>query len=89
MYPRAFLRSTNQDRYDDSCLANFCFLSTSDNNMISNSPPSLYRSAMPNSSINEILEHAICPASLFSDDFRVFVDERAELLAAEANRLVQ
>ena len=44
---------------------------------------------MPNSFINEILEHAICPASLFSDDFRVFVDERSELLAAEANRLVQ
>ncbi|MEG3865221.1 DUF262 domain-containing protein [Microcoleus sp. T2B6] len=89
MYPRAFLRSANQDSYDDSCLANFCFLSTSDNNMISNSPPSLYRSVMPSLSMNEILEHAISPVSLFDDDFRVFVDERAELLAAEANRLVQ
>jgi len=89
MYPRAFLRSTNQDSYDDSCLANFCFLSTSDNNMISNSSPNLYKSVMPNLSIDEILEHAICPASLFSNDFRIFVDERSERLAAEANRLVQ
>jgi hypothetical protein len=44
---------------------------------------------MPSLSINEILEHAICPVSLFNDDFRVFVDKRSELLAAEANRLIQ
>jgi hypothetical protein len=89
MYPRAFLRSSHQDSYDDSCLANFCFLSTGDNNMISSSPPSIYRSEMPSLSINEILEHSICPVSLFSNDFKFFIDERSALLAAEANRLVQ
>lgn len=41
VYPRAFLRNSEQDTYDDSCLANFCFLSTSDNNMIGDSPPSI------------------------------------------------
>ena len=89
VYPRAFLRNSSQDAYDDSCLANFCFLSTSDNNMIGESPPSIYKSIMPDTNINEILEHAICPSSLFNDDFKVFVDERSKLLAVEANRLIQ
>lgn len=89
VYPRAFLRNSNQNIYDDSCLANFCFLSTSDNNMIGDSAPSGYRTAMPDLYISEILEHAICPPSMFDDNFEIFINERSELLAAEANRLSQ
>lgn len=89
LYPRAFLRDSKQNTYDDSCLANFCFLSTSDNNIISDNPPSIYKSNLPQENIDEILEHAICPPSLFNDDYKVFIEERAKLLAAEANRLIQ
>jgi hypothetical protein len=89
MYPRAFLRNSGQTTYDDSCLANFCFLSTSDNNTISDGSPSIYKSIMPTLYISEILDHAICPMSIFNDDFKVFIDERSELLAAEANRLIR
>lgn len=89
IYPRAFLRRSSQDDYDDSCLANFCFLSTSDNNIIGGKAPSIYQSEMPSLSVDTILEHSLCPTSIFSDDYQTFISERSELLAGEANRLVQ
>lgn len=88
IYPRAFLRESNQNEYEDSCLANFCFLSTSDNNAIGGSAPSIYRAEMPSLTINQILEHALCPSSLFGNHYKTFIDERSEILAAEANRLL-
>ncbi len=87
LYPRAFLRSTSQSIYDESCLANFCFLSRSDNNALGGSAPSVYREKM-NSDVNAVLERALCPNSLFDDNFQEFIDQRASLLAIEANRLV-
>jgi hypothetical protein len=85
LFPRAFLRTTQQTAYDNSCLANFCFLSKTDNNRLGGNPPSVYRQFMPDN-VDPILERALCPLSLFSDDFQLFVDERAAMLAAEANR---
>jgi hypothetical protein len=86
--PRAFLRITSQTEYDESCLANFCFLSKADNNMLGGMAPSAYRDTMPQFFVDEILERAICPKTLFNDNFKTFVDERSELLALEANKLV-
>jgi len=86
--PRAFLRATNQLVYDESCLANFCFLSKADNNMLGGSAPSEYHNKMPQFFVDEILERAICPKTLFNNDFKAFIDERSELLAIEANKLV-
>ena len=88
IYPRAFLRKSKQQTYDDSCLANLCFLSTSDNNMIGDNSPSVYRSSMPDLYIDEILQHSFCPPSIFNDDFKNFIDERSLLLASYANRLI-
>jgi hypothetical protein len=87
LYPRSFLKSTAQDAYDNSCLANFCFLSRADNNSLGGDAPSKYRNQMP-SALDEILERSLCPSSLFIDDFKAFIDERSELLLAEANKLL-
>lgn len=88
LYPRAFLRASNQTAYDDSCIANFCFLSKSDNNQIGGNAPSVYSNIMPQVFIDEILERAICPETLLDDDFKKFIDDRSEMLALEANKLV-
>ncbi|MEP0881825.1 DUF262 domain-containing protein [Trichocoleus sp. ST-U3] len=86
--PKAFLRETQQTVYDESCLANFCFLSKVDNNTLGGSAPSKYRANMPEFFIDEILERSICTQILFNDNFKSFIDERSELLALEANKLV-
>jgi hypothetical protein len=81
------LKTTHQTEPDNSCLANFCFLSKGDNNLLGGRAPSEYRKEMPDA-VDEILEHAICPPSLFADSYAVFISERAEMLAIEAKKLL-
>lgn len=86
LMPRAFLKTSAQDAYPDSILANFAFLSRADNRQLGGSAPSAYKSRMaPN--IEEILTSAICPETLFTDDYERFVEARAALLLIEAVRL--
>jgi hypothetical protein len=87
LYPRSYLKTSNQNAHNHSCLANFCFLSQSDNNRISGDAPSKYRGMMPKD-VTAILAASICPQSLFTDDYKIFINERCEMLAAEATRLV-
>ncbi|NEO86070.1 MAG: DUF262 domain-containing protein [Spirulina sp. SIO3F2] len=84
LYPRAYLRTVeNEINYDMNCLANFCFISRSDNNALGGESPSRYRSKMP-SDIAQILKHSMCPQSLFLDNFNSFILERSKVLAKAA-----
>lgn len=88
LMPRAFLKGSGQDKLDisESCLANFAFLSRSDNRLLGGNAPSAYRTKMP-TNVDQILEHALCPPSLFDDDYLRFIEDRAELLMATAAQL--
>jgi hypothetical protein len=88
LMPKAFIQHTNQTEYNDSALANFCFLSRFDNRVIGGRSPSSYRAVFAKN-IDEILERAICPHSLFSDQFKDFMDDRAQMLVTEAKKLCQ
>ncbi|MEU6385551.1 DUF262 domain-containing protein [Streptomyces bauhiniae] len=88
LFPKKFLAESNTPDALVNCLANFCVLSRSENNQIGGARPSVYKSLMPGE-VTDILASAVCPNSLFSDDFGKFIDERSEMLAAEANRLMQ
>jgi hypothetical protein len=86
LYPKAYLQTIDDKKYDVNCLANFCFLSKADNVALGPKRPSIYRNKMPEN-VDTILERAICPPSLFSDNFHAFIDERSELLAQESTKL--
>jgi hypothetical protein len=93
LYPRAYLRTLEnspvEPKSDPNCLANFCFLSRADNNTLGGVAPSAYRAKMPvNPNLDKILEAALCPYSLFDDNFDNFVQARAVKLKEEATRLV-
>ena len=93
LYPRAYLRtlddSPSKPRSDQNCLANFSFLSRADNAALGGVSPSAYRRKMPASpNLDRILEAALCPYSLFDDNYDNFVQARASRLAEEATRLV-
>ena len=66
-----------------SPLSNMAFLSRSDNRFLGGEKPSKYRAKMP-TNITEVLEHALCPESLFSDQYVRFSLDRAYLLAEAA-----
>lgn len=85
LMPRAFL--SGQDIAESSnCLANICILSRQENRTLGGVAPSAYRPRMP-AEVNEILDAALCPESLFADEYDAFVRDRATRLADYATRL--
>jgi hypothetical protein len=86
LMPKAHLTNTGQTEPHESVLANFCFISRSDNREVGGDAPSIYRAKMA-ANINEILDSHACPDALFDDDYGAFIDLRAEALATIAKRL--
>ncbi len=86
LMPKAFLRDSGQNVYNENCLANFCFISRANNRLLGGDMPSLYQARMTGDIPAIIQSHQI-PSSLFSDDFQRFVDERAELLETISREL--
>jgi hypothetical protein len=83
---KAFLKETGVTEYVNS-LANFAFISKADNKKLGGVAPSKYKAHMAQN-IDEILERALVPGSLFSDDFRTFFGERVKLLTSYAEKLI-
>lgn len=85
LMPKAFLVGTGQSSPPPNCLANFTFLSRAENRDLGGVAPSKYQAKMAASP--DVLTRALCPPSLFSDQFSVFANERAEILQTFANEL--
>jgi hypothetical protein len=83
LMPKAFLNSTNQRVHSHNCLANFAFLSRADNRILGGDAPSIYQFKMSQRT-TEILERALCPVSLFQDEYETFITERVSMLKAAA-----
>jgi len=89
IYPKAYLKLKFEDSLIN-CLANFCFLNSSENKKISAKKPSQYVKLMPKEkSLEYILDSALCPSNTFEDNFNAFINERAKLLVTFANTLIQ
>lgn len=93
LYPRAYVRDLQEGatgaQNDVNCLANFSFMSRIDNEILGGIAPSAYRTKMPGTpTLDTILDKALCPYSLFDDNFDAFVNARAEKLAEVAGALV-
>lgn len=87
MMPKAFLKSSNQTQtHNETCLANFCFLSRADNRELGGVAPSIYKSKMP-AKYDDIIAAALCPESLFDDNYDVFITERTDKLINHAKKL--
>ena len=90
IYPKALLKEQNIDDKTINSIANFCILARASNNRISDSQPSKYRALMPEDSetVTSIMNHALCPADIFHDDFNRFLTERCDLLVRTAQQLM-
>ena len=88
LMPKAFLRQTDQKFYSENCLANFCFLSRADNQTLGGEAPSEYKNKLP-ATHDHILATAVCPNSLWEDDYVKFIRQRADLLTNKARELCQ
>jgi hypothetical protein len=87
LFPKAFLTARGVPPAQHGPLANFAFLSKADNTTLGGGPPSVYRARMPQE-VDNILDAALCPPSLFGDDYQAFLRERCLRLEALANQLI-
>jgi len=87
LFPRAFLSGRGIPAPEQGPLANFCFLSKADNTNLGGEAPSVYRSRMP-PDVESILDRALCPVTLFEDDYQQFLKQRGALLEQFANELI-
>jgi hypothetical protein len=86
LFPRAYLRDSFETS-EINRLSNFVFLSRVDNKTLGGVAPSEYRAHM-DGDVEKILKAALCPLSLFDDNYEKFTTERAALLSDAAQALV-
>jgi hypothetical protein len=76
-----------EDRSKRFMLANFAFLSQTDNRTIQDKAPTVYKSSIPTAAYNDILTSSLIPQDGLDLSYDEFVEARATLLAEAANRL--
>lgn len=87
LMPKSFLEESGQANGRETTLANMCFLSRAENRHLGGVSPSSYINKMAGDKA-DILANAICPDSLFNDNFEIFIQDRAVLLTGFANTLI-
>lgn len=87
LMPRAFLQNSGQGKGKEGILANMAFMSRVDNRQLGGVAPSEYRAKITGDE-TAILQHAICPTSLFNDNFDAFISERVQMLESIAAGLI-
>lgn len=89
IFPKNYLKEQLKidAREDQFLLANFAFLSQTDNRIIQDKSPFDYRKLMPQDKLNEIFSAAFIPAGGLDMSYRDFIDRRVELLTRRANEL--
>ncbi|ELB92448.1 hypothetical protein Rwratislav_14053, partial [Rhodococcus wratislaviensis IFP 2016] len=89
LMPRAFAKTKGIAPSSFNILCNFAIISAADNKILGGSAPSIYKAKMPSGKVGTILDRAIAPESLFSDDFDTFIEDRDEMLIEAAGRLME
>ncbi|NBB31123.1 DUF262 domain-containing protein [Cellulophaga sp. BC115SP] len=89
IFPKKYLERLGVDRKKINCLANFCFLNNADNQRIKDKAPNLYKDLLPVTSIDDILESALCPATSLDLDFDNFILGRIDKLVEKVNKLIE
>jgi hypothetical protein len=88
IFPRKYLLDRDYSLEEINCLANICFLTRGDNNVIKDKSPKEYTSHMDPDFRDQYLEEALCPTNIANLDFKKFVAARSALLVERANELM-
>lgn len=88
LMPRSYLKQQGYSTGSINKLVNLAIISAQDNKRLGGSAPSVYKQKMDDTTVDSILDAAICPYSLFDDDFESFVVARGRALADYATTLL-
>lgn len=88
IFPQKHLMQMGRQYSEINVLANICFLTRADNNSIRAKSPDVYLAAIDDVRRTEYLTSAFCPLDTQSLSYDDFLTSRAELLVAQANKLM-
>lgn len=90
IYPKAYLSSLGIPFHQANVIANICMISSSDNKTISDRPPSVYFSDIPDKIRDDVFARARIPEAARNggQEFTNFIKERSEYLAELASKLI-
>lgn len=89
IFPKKFLERQGVDKKTINCLANFCFLNNADNQKIKDKDPKVYKSLLPTSDINLIMNSSLCHENSLDLEYQPFLEKRVEILVSKAEDLVK
>ncbi|MEX5559092.1 DUF262 domain-containing protein [Pseudomonas rhodesiae] len=88
IFPQKYLLNRGKTPNEINVLANICFLTRADNNHIRAKAPENYLKQTGHDNIEQYLESAFCPLDSAELSYEDFLAARADLLVAEAQRLM-
>lgn len=90
IFPKAYLATKQNLKNNENCLANFVFLSRSDNRVIGGQAPSIYYDLIPKTKRKSILKSSFIDERLFSTNkFDLFIYARTENLVRASKKLMR
>ncbi|MCE5341503.1 MAG: DUF262 domain-containing protein [Planctomycetaceae bacterium] len=89
IFPNKYLKRLGTPQNKINCLANFCFLSNADNQKIKDKAPNEYKTLIPNTTLKDIMIHALCPENSLDLNFDQFLTDRAKLLLGKVRELIK
>jgi hypothetical protein len=89
IFPKKYLERLGLERKEINCLANFCFLTRSDNNTISDKSPNEYGKLISDSNRSEYLKSVLIPDQFDELDYDEFLEKRVASLTRLAEKLMK
>lgn len=88
IFPKKYLQDRGYPSEEINCLANICFLTRGDNNVIKDKSPKEYVAKMDEEVRDQYLGEALCPSNIANLDFKKFAAARSTLLEQKARKLM-
>lgn len=89
IFPKKYLEKQGVNKTEINQCANFCFLSSADNQKIKDKSPQEYKKLIASSELKTVMEHALCPEdSLDIIDYSAFIEKRAAILNKKVEDLI-
>lgn len=89
IYPKKHLERNGKERKEINSLTNFCFLSRSDNNTISDKSPEEYSELINTLNRDTYLNSLLIPLDFNQIDYDAFLERRSGMLEVLANKLME
>lgn len=82
LFPKALLKEAGIGEDSINCLSNFAIISGADNRKISRKRPSEYKGLCiaDGNLLDAIMTSALCPYTLFDDNYEAFINDRSKIL---------